>query len=276
MGTVTGLTADRMIAMENATVVDGDIVGDNLVLKTRDGTSIDAGSVRGPIGPPGINGSGFVVCTSTTRPVLAPADEGKAIYETDTDLVWFWDGAAWIPPPGGIPLAGCISYYGPTEPPGGMWRFPNGQELNRVTFDQLFALIGTTYGVGDGTSTFNLPDIRDRFMFGATVAGDLGKKGGAKTVALSVANLAAHSHTMVAAGVHNHNPSGYQFVIGELPSSSTWINTGGAGSHPGDVSYTATTDNSPAHTHGINNTGSGTAHENMPPYITVNQLMRVR
>jgi microcystin-dependent protein len=276
MGTITGLTAERMIEMENATVIDGDIVGDNLVLKTRDGTSIDAGSVRGPVGPPGINGSGFVICTSDTRPVLAPADEGKAIYETDTDLVWFWDGDSWIAPPGGIPLAGCVSFYGPLEPPGGMWKFPNGQLLNRVTYDQLFALIGTTYGVGDGSSTFALPDVRDRFQLMTVDGSDLNKKGGAKTVALSVANLAAHAHTMAAAGVHNHNPSGYQFAVGELPTSTIWANTGAAGGHAGDLTFTATTDNSPAHTHAINNAGSGTAHENMPPYITVNQLMRVR
>lgn len=56
MATVTAFTAERMLTIENTTVVDGDIVGDNLILKTREGTSIDAGSVRGPQGvqgPPG-------------------------------------------------------------------------------------------------------------------------------------------------------------------------------------------------------------------------------
>lgn len=95
MATVTGLTAARMIEMENATVVDGDIVVNNLILKTRDGTTIDAGNVRGPIGLPGINGSGYIICTSTTRPTLVIADEGKAIYETDTDLVRVWTGTRW-------------------------------------------------------------------------------------------------------------------------------------------------------------------------------------
>ena len=54
--TVTGFTADRMLAIENSTVVDGNIVGDNLILLTRDGTLIDAGNVRGPqgiVGPMG-------------------------------------------------------------------------------------------------------------------------------------------------------------------------------------------------------------------------------
>jgi hypothetical protein len=84
-----------MIAMENATVIDGDVVADELILKTRDGTPINAGNVRGPVGPSGANGSGYIVCTSTTRPSLLPSDEGKAIYETDTDLVRTWTGTRW-------------------------------------------------------------------------------------------------------------------------------------------------------------------------------------
>lgn len=47
MSTVTGFTAERMLAIENGTVVDGSVVGDNLILTTKDGTPIDAGNVRG-------------------------------------------------------------------------------------------------------------------------------------------------------------------------------------------------------------------------------------
>lgn len=50
---VTGFTAERMLAMEDATVISGSVVGDNLHLQTKDGTDIDAGNVRGPIGPTG-------------------------------------------------------------------------------------------------------------------------------------------------------------------------------------------------------------------------------
>lgn len=53
MATVTGFTAERMLIIENSTVVDGEVVGNNLILYTRDGTPIDAGNVRGPIGPAG-------------------------------------------------------------------------------------------------------------------------------------------------------------------------------------------------------------------------------
>lgn len=53
MATVTGYTAARMAAIENASVIDGDVVGDNLILTRYDTTTINAGSVRGPVGPQG-------------------------------------------------------------------------------------------------------------------------------------------------------------------------------------------------------------------------------
>src|SRR5688500_8739258 len=57
MAVVTGFTAARMLEIENTTVVDGTISGDNLLLEQRDGTIIDAGNVRGPQGIPGTNGT---------------------------------------------------------------------------------------------------------------------------------------------------------------------------------------------------------------------------
>jgi hypothetical protein len=92
MATVTGLTADRMIEMENATIIAGNVVGGDLILVTKDGTNINAGSVIGPIGPAGAS---FIVCTSTTRPSLTAGEAGKAIYETDTKLIRLWIGTRW-------------------------------------------------------------------------------------------------------------------------------------------------------------------------------------
>lgn len=53
MATITGFTAERMLIIENASIVDGNVVGDNLILSRFDTTTIDAGSVRGPMGPSG-------------------------------------------------------------------------------------------------------------------------------------------------------------------------------------------------------------------------------
>jgi hypothetical protein len=90
--TVTGLTKDRMITMENATVISGNVVGDILHLHTRGGSDISAGNVRGPVGPAG---SGHIICTSTTRPAMVVGDHGTTIYETDTALTRTWTGTRW-------------------------------------------------------------------------------------------------------------------------------------------------------------------------------------
>ena len=68
MATVTGFTADRMLAIEAASVVDGDVVGDNLILTKHDGSQINAGSVRGPAGPQGPVGTMLPVISNV--PIL--------------------------------------------------------------------------------------------------------------------------------------------------------------------------------------------------------------
>lgn len=94
MATVTGYTAERMKEIEDSAIVDGDIVGDNLILKRYDGGEINAGNVRGPQGPVGPEGvQDFIICTSGTRPVT-PA-EGTLIYETDTDKIFAYYSGGW-------------------------------------------------------------------------------------------------------------------------------------------------------------------------------------
>lgn len=97
MATVTGYTAARMKQIEDSAVVDGDVIGSNLILTQRNGVTINAGSVIGPQGiqgPPGP--TSIVVCTSTTRPIGGSLFTGLAIYETDTKKFYIYDGGAWI------------------------------------------------------------------------------------------------------------------------------------------------------------------------------------
>lgn len=92
MATVTGLTKDRMLAIEAESIVGGTVNGSgHLILTKHDGTTIDAGDVHGPIGPTG--SGGYVICTSTTRPGSPTA--GEHIYETDTGREYVWTGSAW-------------------------------------------------------------------------------------------------------------------------------------------------------------------------------------
>lgn len=99
MVTVTGFTAERMLEIEDTTVIGGSVAGDNLLLEQRNGDTIDAGNVRGPIGPPG---TGSIICTSTTRPSLTTGDAGTIIYETDTGYEYLWTGTVFRGRPVGL------------------------------------------------------------------------------------------------------------------------------------------------------------------------------
>lgn len=94
MATVNGMTAEAMQEIADNTVVEAEVVGNNLVLRTRAGDPIIAGDVRGPQGPPGTDPS-IQLVTSTTRPTTGLFD-GLAIYETDTDRFFIYNGTAWV------------------------------------------------------------------------------------------------------------------------------------------------------------------------------------
>lgn len=119
MATVTGFTAERMLVIENETVVDGEVVGNNLHLLRRDGISIDAGNVRGPTGAtgpqgtPGTNGKDGVIqsvndqsITSVYSPRVfankaaidgwTTAPNGSIALALDTAITWQKDGVGWF------------------------------------------------------------------------------------------------------------------------------------------------------------------------------------
>ncbi|MBX9296720.1 tail fiber protein [Chromobacterium vaccinii] len=76
-------------------------------------------------------------------------------------------------------LTGQIAFFAMTTPPDG-WLPANGAAISRSTFASLFAAIGTTYGAGDGTTTFNLPDLRGEFVRGWDANVDQGRVFGSK------------------------------------------------------------------------------------------------
>lgn len=171
MATVTGFTAERMLVIENSTVVDGEVQGDNLILQTRDGTEIDAGSVRGEKGDTGETGPG----------VLVP---------------------------------GIISMFGGNSAPAG-YLLCDGSAVSRTTYAALFAELGTIWGAGDGTNSFNLPNLQQKFPIGKGTeahADVLGETGGSKD-----AVLVQHQHDMA----HTHNTSNHNhgFDHGHTASS---------------------------------------------------------
>jgi microcystin-dependent protein len=206
---------------------------------------------------------------------------------------------------GGAP--GIISQFaGATAPPG--YLLCDGAAVSRTTFSSLFTTIGTAYGTGDGTTTFNLPNLQNRIPVGKGPDAEfdtLGETGGAKTVTLSSSQIPAHSHpntlssNTVASSGHSHGPGSYaagigatnnntgaigyvaSFVRGGGPTQSTYTVTGSSVGSQNFNHYTPVYGDSagPSGTTTVgitneNNTGGGGAHTNLQPYIVVNYIIK--
>ena len=102
-------------------------------------------------------GSGHEIVTSTTRP--STPVEGQVVYETDTNKLVLYNENGWEY----ANSAGEVSYFARSTAPIG-WLKANGAAISRTAYSDLFNAIGTNYGSGDGSTTFNLPDYRGEFL----------------------------------------------------------------------------------------------------------------
>lgn len=98
---------------------------------------------------------------------------------------------------GATPIGALMPYVGSTAPDS-FWLICDGAAVSRTTYATLFAIVGTTYGSGNGSTTFNLPNLKGRTVVGydsgQTEFNALGKTGGEKTVTLATTQIPAHSH----------------------------------------------------------------------------------
>lgn len=171
-----------------------------------------------------------------------------------------------------------IDYAGATEPSG--WLFCDGREVSRSAYSALFSAIGTQFGAGNGSTTFNLPDLRGRVSAGrdnmsippadrlaAVIASyTLGAAGGFQTVALSAANNGPHTHGVTDPG-HAHT-----VPVGNNPRGGNW--SGGGGNAFADTAHQTTTAASSANI-SIQSSGSGVAHLNVQPTLILNKIIKV-
>lgn len=176
-------------------------------------------------------------------------------------------------------VSGMLTMFAGAAAPTG-WLICDGAAVSRATYAALFAVIATTYGVGDGSTTFNLPNLKGRvpvgFDGGQTEFDVLGETGGAKTHALSIAELASHDHTTDTINAGHTHAMGFEYAS-DAATGGTGIRltdiqnlTGGAGANA-TANPTAT---GAGHTHGVGSTGSGTAHNNLQPYFVVNYIIK--
>lgn len=287
MAIVTGLTAARMLEIENASVVSGHILGDNLVLVTHGGTEVTAGNVRGITGPVG--------------PASTPNPTGTV-----------------------------LTFAGAAAPSGYM--ICDGSAISRTTYAALFSVIGVLYGPGDGSTTFNLPDMRSRMVMGLGTDEHnnvLGERYGfrdaslvyhrhdevphAHTTASHSHSLGTHSHgvnlTTSAGGdgqvdVRNQEDGMYLYSFSGLASSSGPITgLGGLAYNDGDTGFAGKwAIDLPQHSHSVSGStdlggsgsttvaggaatglvsgtktdyaGAAATDNNLPPYVTMNFVIK--
>ncbi len=127
----------------------------------------------------------------------------------------------------------------------------NGAAVSRTTYANLFAALGTRYGAGDGSSTFNLPDSRGRVSVGKGSGqfATLGAKGGAESVVLTFSQMPQHSHPVLGGT-----------VVGTDGGNSAGIQTGGSGYTLVNPSTGLQGDNQP--------------HPNVQPFIVLNRAIK--
>jgi len=107
----------------------------------------------------------------------------------------------------GVPVGSIMPYGGASAPIG--WLLCQGQAVNRATYSSLFAILGTAYGAGDGSTTFNLPNLQIRFPLGSGSGYALGAAGGPTIPALDLASPGETTYGLII-GVSDDPVPGYE------------------------------------------------------------------
>jgi microcystin-dependent protein len=176
------------------------------------------------------------------------------------------------------PVGAVTAYAGASAPAG--WLLCDGSAVSRSTYADLFAAVGTAFGAGDGSSTFNLPDLRGRAPLGAgtgsgLTARSLGASLGEEQHQLTAAEMPAHTH---AAGTYAVGTDG---AHAHTAGSRTDANTTGGGTENvpvGSAGSAWSTNTGGAHTHSFGgasaSAGGGQGHNTLPPALVLNFIIK--
>ena len=229
-------------------------------------SALDAATFRSAIGAG--TGSGTVTSVAMSVPAFLSVS-GSPVTSSGTLAVSYSGTALPIANggTGGTTATAAKTNLGIAEPPtGGVmlwttnsaptgWLICDGTAVSRTTYSALFAAIGTVFGSGDGSTTFNLPNLTGRVPVGRDVGqtefDGLAETGGAKTHTLSTSEIPSHTHS---------------YTDGTASATAGWYATGGG-------AYNIQTNTLTGQTTG--SAGSGAAHNNLQPYIVLNYIIKI-
>lgn len=259
MATITGLTAERMLEIEAASVVEGEIVGEDLILTKHDGTTINAGPVVGPEGPNGPPGPAGGMIPGEIR-----LWSGETLPDPDDFGLWVWaDGAVYLIST--YPMAASYiddawkTAHGQSDPGVGNFRVPDFRGLVPVGLDQMPG------GTRANRMTRSLAIV-------------LAGKSGEETHTITLSEAPSHDHSLggatdtVADHVHDYYEPG-------APSSLAYVPGGGSASYATAANFPRQTVGAGSHSHGISGStdsqGGDGSHENTQPSVFVPYIVKL-
>ena len=286
---ISGTEVLQVTNSSNDVIIKPIVDEKDIIFQQRDGTEVarieDNGTFNIVTDKLAINATAVTTTAAELNLLDGDTAVGSSITLADADGVVVNDGGATKTIPVSdfrtyiMPAGSVIPYAGTSAPTG--FLFCDGSAVSRTTYATLFAAISTTYGSGDGSSTFNLPDLRGRVVAGKDnmggssqnrltdqtggVNGDtLGDTGGSETQALTEANLPAHTHTF--SDTDTHTVSIPRPFISGAANNSVNVDGSGVRSDSGSitVSISGTT----------SSVGSGSAHNNVQPTIILQYIIR--
>ena len=196
------------------------------------------------------------VATTTERDGLTAAT-GDILFNSTTTSFEGYNGSAWGELAAGVPV-GTILTFGASTPPSGFLEC-NGSAISRSTYASLFSILSTTHGAGDGSSTFNLPDLRGQFVRGWANTGstDAGRVFGSTQTDQNKNHTHTTDSTTLTGGIRKISEGfgsggSASGVFTKTADGTNTITGSSSTSNVGGVDFDGT------HTHTISSSGGGT------------------